>query len=246
MPVSSLSVALLEEARQSSTQGQRGSAANRVYVGLRARILSLELEPDATVARSEVAEEFGVSQSPVREAVHRLTQEGLVISYPQSRTVVSRIDLEHARETQFLRRSVEIEVGRELTRSADGKLLAPARRVLRMQGLAEEDDDIGEFTALDRLFHLSLFEAAGVSGLFHIIAARSGHIDRLRRLNLPDPGKMPDVLEHHERILRAIEDHDAAAAETAIRSHLSGTLAASEEIRRKHPDYFSGQQPRQI
>ena len=60
MPVSTLSVALLEEARESSSQALRGSAANRIYAGLRAKILSLELKPDATVARGEVAEAFEV------------------------------------------------------------------------------------------------------------------------------------------------------------------------------------------
>jgi len=77
-------------------------------------------------------------------------------------------------------------------------------------------------------------------------AGHSGHIDRLRRLNLPDPGKVAEVLKQHEQILRAVEDRNEAAAETAIRSHLSGTLAASEEIRRKYPDYFYDRQPREI
>lgn len=239
MPVSTLSAALLEEARESSTQSHRGSAANRVYAGLRDRILSLDLKPDARVARSEIADAFGVSQSPVREAIHKLVVEGLVIAYPQSRTIVSRIDMEHARQTQFLRRSVEIEVVRELAKGAGADLLAPAARILRMQSLAGDDHDIEEFSALDALFHLSLFEAAGVPRLFHIIAARAGHIDRLRRLNLPDPGKIADVLSDHQRILDAIRDRDETAAEQAIRLHLSGTLAASADIQRKHPDYFA-------
>ncbi|MEZ5666050.1 MAG: GntR family transcriptional regulator [Alphaproteobacteria bacterium] len=243
MPVSTLSAALLEEARESSTSAPRGSAANRIYAGLRARILSLDLKPNAKVSRNEVAEAYGVSQAPVRDALQKLAHDGLVISYPQSRTVVSRIDLEHARETQFLRRSVEIEVARALARNAAAEALVPAGRILRMQRLAGEDKDIGEFTALDGLFHLSLFEAAGVARLYHIVAARGGHIDRLRRLNLPDPGKLTEVVQQHEQILRAIRNRDEAAAEGAVRAHLSGTLAASEEIRRKFPDYFGGQLP---
>ena len=132
MPVSTLSAALLEEARGS--QSPRGSAADRVYAGLRARILSLDLEPDARVARSEIAEAFAVSQSPVREAIHKLVQEGLIVAYPQSRTVVSRIDMEQARQTQFLRRSVEIEVAGELALCGPGDLVripAGARHSLR-------------------------------------------------------------------------------------------------------------------
>src|SRR5690606_18432789 len=106
MSIGSFSASLLHP----PAEGGHPSAASRVYAGLRSRIISLQLLPDTTLSRSEIAERYEVSQSPVREAIQRLEKEGLVISYPQSRTVVSKIDIAHARETQFLRVSVEIEV----------------------------------------------------------------------------------------------------------------------------------------
>ena len=181
---------------------------------------------------------FGVSQSPVREAIQRLEQAGLVISSPQSRTVVSKIDVAHARETQFLRLGVELEVAQTLARAGNPALLAPTTRLLRMQKLAGEDRDIGEFNTLDRLFHLSLFETVGVRALWHLISERSGHIDRLRRLNLPDPGKIAEVIRHHEDILAAIRSGNRDAVESAVRAHLSGTLAAVQKIMERHPHYF--------
>jgi len=238
MSVSSLSSTLMKAADGMSGQPPLGSAASRVYSALRSRIISLELAPDTTLVRNHIAAEFGVSQSPVREAIQRLEQEGLVISYPQSRTVVSKIDIAHARETQFLRLSVEIEVAQTLASAADPALLAPATRLLRMQKLAGDDRDIGEFNTLDRLFHLSLFEAAGVRALWHLIADRSGHIDRLRHLNLPDPGKIAEVIRHHEDIVAAIGSGDREATEAAVRLHLSGTLAAVQKIREHHSRYF--------
>lgn len=238
MNVRSFSAALMKAADELSGHGPQGSASSRVYSALRARIISLDLEPETTLVRSEIAEAFGVSQSPVREAIQRLEQEGLVISYPQSRTVVSKIDVEHARETQFLRVGVELEVAQTLARAGDPALLAPSTRLLRMQKLAGEDRDISEFTTLDRLFHLSLFEAAGVRTLWHLIADRSGHIDRLRRLNLPDPGKIAQVLRHHDAMLAAITAGDRDAVDEAVRTHLSGTLAATHKIIEQHPQYF--------
>src|SRR5690606_33999494 len=101
-------------AEEMSGHAIQGPAALRVYTALRAQIISLQLLPDTTLVRNELAQAFGVSQSPVREAIQRLEQEGLVISYPQSRTVVSKIDVAHARETQFLRLSVELEVAHTL------------------------------------------------------------------------------------------------------------------------------------
>lgn len=238
MNVGSLSAALIKAADDTSGAAPQGSAASRVYSALRARIISLELAPETTLVRNDLAEAFGVSQSPVREAIQRLEQEGLVISYPQSRTVVSKIDIAHARETQFLRMSVELEVAQTLALAGNPAGLAPTKRLLRMQQMAGDDRDIGEFTALDRLFHLSLFEAAGVRPLWQLISDRSGHIDRLRRLNLPDPGKIAEVIRHHQDILAAIAIGDRDTVEHAVRIHLSGTLAAVPKIIEQHPRYF--------
>lgn len=239
MGVDSLSEALLKASDGVSGPAQSGPAAGRVYARLRARIVSLDLLPGAILSRADIARENEVSQSPVREAIQMLEKEGLVVSFPQSKTLVTRIDVEHARETQFLRLSVELEVARTLSRRDDPDLLLPANRILRMQKLAGEDRDIAEFTSLDRLFHLSLFQAAGVSSLWHMIAGRSGHIDRLRRLNLPDPGKIAAVIEAHEAILSAISSGKPDAAERQVREHLSGTLASLPDIVAAHPRYFA-------
>jgi len=89
-------------------------ASALVYREIRDRIISLHLPPGTTLARAELADRFKVSQSPVREAIMRLEQDGLVTSYPQSRTLVSPIDQERIREDHLLRSAVECEVVRQL------------------------------------------------------------------------------------------------------------------------------------
>lgn len=239
MPVRSLSESLVNAADELRPPTQLGSAAARVYTQLREQIISLDLLPDTVLSRAEIAGQNGVSQSPVREAIQKLEQEGLVVSYPQSKTMVTRIDTDHARETQLLRLSVELEVGRILARQNDPERLQPTNRILRMQRMTGEERDIPEFNALDRLFHLSLFQAAGVPSLWYLISGRSGHIDRLRRLNLPDPGKIAQVLASHEQILSAISNGDVEGVEASVREHLSGTLASVPAIRQAYPDYFA-------
>lgn len=238
MVVSSLSQALVKASDELAGPIQNGSAAGRVYAGLRARIVSLDLLPDTVLSRTGIAKEYSVSQSPVREAILKLEQEGLVISFPQSKTLVTKINVAHARETQFLRLSIELEVVKTLIELQDPDLLLPASRVLRMQKMAGEDSDISEFSALDRLFHLSLYQAVGVASLWHMISGRSGHIDRLRTLNLPDPGKISAVLNSHEGILSAIAKHDSQEVEAQTREHLSGTLASLPAIINAYPEYF--------
>ncbi len=238
MVVGSLSEALVKASDELSGPSPQGSAAGRVYTSLRARIISLELLPHTVLTRADIGKEHGVSQSPVREAIQRLEQEGLVVSYPQSRTLVTKINVDHARETQFLRLSVELEVAKTLAERRDPALLQSSSRLLRMQKMAGEDRDISEFTTLDRLFHMSLFQAAGMPALWHLIAGRSGHIDRLRRLNLPDPGKIAAILKAHQLVIAAIAEGDVAKVEASMREHLSGTLASIPQIMASHPQYF--------
>ena len=96
-------------------------AAPQVVEALRAAIISLELAPGSALDRSELALRFGISQTPVRDALIRLAEEGLVLIRAQYTTQVSRLDVPAAREAHFLRRAIEIELARLLL-SADPDL----------------------------------------------------------------------------------------------------------------------------
>ena len=77
-----------------------------------------------------------------------------------------------------------------------------------------------------------------MEALSSVIEARSGHIDRLRKLNLPAPGKSESIVDCHTRILAAIERGEVEGACAVLREHLSGTLAMADEIRKRNPDFF--------
>jgi DNA-binding GntR family transcriptional regulator len=224
---------------QHFTIDRRLPASQQVYEDLRGKILSLELRPGEALSRPNLADSYGLSQTPVRDAFLKLEQEGLVEIYPQSRTVVTRIDVDQAREAQFLRMSIELETVRTLALDPDKQKLAPAQQILSQQRLAFlERGNLSSFSLLDGSFHLSLCTAVGHPELWDLIVLRSGHIDRLRNLNLPDPGKAATILADHAEILQALVSSNAAAAEKAVRQHLSGTLNAVEQIRERYPAYF--------
>lgn len=228
----------------STSDGMRGSprvpTSARVYRELRERIIALDLTPDTVLARADLAEWFNVSQSPVREAIQRLENDGLVISYPQSRTVVARIDRARIREEHFLRSAVECEVVRQLAESGDPETLKKARGFLKMQeALVDDMDQVDLFKQLDEAFHEALFAGVGQSNLHRHIQARCGHLARLRTLDLPSPGKTASVLEGHRAVIDAIESGDADLAVRCMREHLSGSMRRMSQIVEENAELFS-------
>jgi DNA-binding GntR family transcriptional regulator len=213
-------------------------AAPQVVEALRAAIISLELAPGIALDRAELAQRFGISQTPVRDALIRLSEEGLVIVRAQHTTQVSRIDVPAAREAHFLRRSIEIEIARQLAITHDDAVIADLRLQLSLQvGMAEQKDFLG-FNVVDKEFHRLMYVAAGLPRLWSVVIRMSGHVDRLRLLHMPTVGKIESILSAHQAILEAIESRDVEAAQHAVRDHLSGTLASVDEIQKRYPEYL--------
>jgi DNA-binding GntR family transcriptional regulator len=213
-------------------------AAPQVFEWLREAIISLELAPGTPLARAELAERFELSQTPVRDALLQLSQEGLVDIFPQHATLVSRIDLPSVEQAQFLRCAIELEVVRTLALKGDTALSAELTAMADLQlGVAFSDAE--KFIASDQAFHRTMYEAAGVPDLYELVRRRSGHLDRLRRLDLPSPGNAERVVRDHRRIIEALVSCDPDAAQAALRAHLSGTLGRVAEIRVRYPEYVT-------
>jgi GntR family transcriptional regulator, rspAB operon transcriptional repressor len=216
--------------------GRRPSAGDFAFARLRQAIIGLALPPGAPISRAQLAERLGISQTPVREALTRLQDEGLVEVVPSASTRVAHIDLDHARQAHFLRMAVEVEMVRRLAEAPPAGLpplvaahLEEQRRLIGQDGFAAADD----------AFHATLYEAAGIAALWNVVRSRGGHLDRLRRLNLPSPGKMELVVAQHGELVAAIQGGDAARAEAALRQHFSGIFARIPQVRAQYPDYFA-------
>jgi DNA-binding GntR family transcriptional regulator len=206
---------------------------------LRERIVALDLPPGMVLSRADLAAMYGVSQTPVRDALMRLEEEGLVDVYPQHKTVVSRIDIHSAQQAHFLRRAIELEIARVLATSPDIDLVRRLRAAIARQRAALASADFGGLAAEDQSFHREMYAAAGVPQLWDEVRRRSGHIDRLRRLHLPVEGKGEAIVRDHTRIVDAIARGDAEAAQRRVREHLSGTLSQLDAIRSRHPEHVT-------
>jgi DNA-binding GntR family transcriptional regulator len=214
-------------------------AAPQVFERLRELIISLELPPGSPLSRNALAGQFGVSSTPIRDALMRLDEEGLVEVYPQHATVVSRIDIKLAEQAHFLRQALELEIVHALALEHDDQLIDALHQAIALQQQSAKAGDFAKFMAADNDFHRQLYAGADKSELWTLVKSRSGHIDRLRRLHLPTPGKAQDIVRHHRLIVTAIGAHEPDEAQRHLRKHLSGTLGYLAEIRARFPEYLS-------
>jgi DNA-binding GntR family transcriptional regulator len=214
-------------------------AAPQVFERLRGMIIALELPPGSPLSRAALAEQFGVSSTPIRDALMRLEEEGLVEVFPQYATVVSRIDVHRAQQAHFLRQALELEIVRVLALKPDQSLVAELNATIARQQQFAKAGAFEKFMAADNEFHAQLYEAADKQDIWTLVRSRSGHIDRLRRLHLPSPGKAQDIVRHHKLITKAIAGGEPEEAQKHLRTHLSGTLSELAQIRAQHPQYLN-------
>jgi DNA-binding GntR family transcriptional regulator len=214
-------------------------AAPQVFERLRKLITSLALPPGSPLSRNALAGQFGVSSTPIRDALMRLEEEGLVEVFPQYATVVSRIDIGLAQQAHFLRQALELEIVKRLALEHSERLVDELNTTIARQQKFAKAGDFEQFMAADNDFHRELYAATGNQELWDLVRSRSGHIDRLRQLHLPSPGKAQDIVRHHRLSVKAIGANQPDEAQRHLRKHLSGTLGYLAEIRARFPEYLS-------
>jgi DNA-binding GntR family transcriptional regulator len=219
------------------------TSANIIYRELRADILSLRRKPGDAVSEKEIAASRGVSRTPVREALLRLADDRLVDIVPQSGTFVARIPLSALPEAILVRRSLEQLTAGLAAEHATRADIVRLRDSLQIQRRTAAAGDRDRFHEADEEFHAAIATAAGYPGIWTLIQQVKIQVDRYRRLTLPVPGRMVQVVKEHKRIVAAIEARDPERATAAIAAHLDYLRATIGDVRDLNPEYFEPAAP---
>jgi DNA-binding GntR family transcriptional regulator len=213
--------------------------ARRVYLSLRQRIVEMDMLPGERIVERDIAEELGISRTPVHEAVLRLADEGLVEVIPRSGTFVARIPLDALEEAMLVRGALEVAIIEKAAARSTPEGVARLRAILGQQAAAVAANDLGAFHRSDEMFHAALAELSGYPGVWPIILQAKTQVDRYRQLTLPLEGRMSGVLEEHQEVVAAIESGDPARAVQAMREHLDHVLPVLEITRKLRPEFFT-------
>ena len=206
------------------------STAQNVYELLRSDIVLGVLPPLEAIRESELSERLGVSRTPVREALLRLANLGLVDIYPQSGTRVSPIRLEKVRAAQLIREAVEVEVVKRACASISDQQLADLKHLIEDQSVAAGRGDTRRLFELDEEFHRAIHAAAGLQAVADELEDVKVHLNRLRYVSVNWPRGGDKITGEHEAILAALTKRDAAAAAAAMTTHLRAVLPVLERI----------------
>jgi DNA-binding GntR family transcriptional regulator len=211
---------------------------NRLYVRLHGDILTGRLRPGEALSETRIAEQHGISRTPVREVFQRLAKEDLLRVVPQIGTFVAPISLAAVTASQFIREALECRAVRQAAERVTRPQLAELRRQIEQQTRAIEAGDQLGFFALDEAMHQHILAIAGHPKVWDLIASVKAQLDRVRHLSLEDAGWLAMIFSQHREIVYCIAGRDAPGAEQAMQAHLHTVVGAIERIAAAHADFF--------
>jgi len=205
----------------------RGRTTDIVTEALREAILDGLLLPAAWLREDELAEALEVSRTPVREALRRLADEGLVIKTAHHGTVVASISFEEVLALYVVRQNLEGLAARLAAVKGPPDVAEKLRRIGDKMRREAERGDASATAQLNLEWHRTLLEAAANPYLTRFLNQVEYAVRRLPVTTFVQPGRAEQVLAEHDAVVRAVAARDPDAAEAAAREHMQ----RSREVR---------------
>jgi len=215
--------------RQARRHGQ--STADLVYERTRLEIVMGRLAPGTLIDEISLANQFRVSRTPIREALRRLEQDGLVHTLPRRGTLVRRPTLQDLVDIDQIRLLLEPAAARLAAGRVNADALAAvAAELARLEALHE--DDVGRYLDTDWALHDLVLEASGNMHLREVVNRLHDKLSAVRRGSVHP--RMRAAIAELRELIDALRTGDAARAESAMRNHLVAALESRNLLFEAH------------
>lgn len=208
------------------------------YSILRKNIIELRMKPGTIVSIRDLCEHFHVSRSPMRDALIRLGEEGLVDLLPQRGIMISKIDIHRVEEERFLRVSVERNVMQMFMKQHTPNDVVFLEASIVKQKRSMQAKDYRAMIALDDEFHRYFYQVAGKTLCADVIWKASGHYSRVRLLTCVSQDISQEVTNQHSEFIEAINSGDTNRLLAVFDHHLGRLDEEMKEFGVKYPDLF--------
>lgn len=211
---------------------QRQSLSEQVYRYIKRLILSGEIRGGEKIPEEKVARQFGVSRTPIREALKRLEEYGLIYLKPRSYATVIALKPHEAGQIACIRSQLEtlaVSLLTECATEADFKeLKTMAAECDKLIG----NGDVGDLFEKDSLLHLEIAKRTGNRHLYEIVEKLDAKVQLLRLIIRLPLDKLTSYVGQHSEIIKAMETRDKDAAEAMMRKHILNQLDDYEKVGR--------------
>jgi len=205
-----------------------------IYDILRQEILYLTRQPGSQINENQICHDLQVSRTPVREAILKLQDEGLVEIFPQSGTRVAPISLAGLPDIVFYRAALESQSVRDLVSVITTDKIKDLHKIIDEQEYHARHLDHEKFHLSDEKFHESLLIMAKRQQIWKAINREKADLDRFRMLTLPIFGRMMEVAQDHRNIINSIESKDVDGSVEMLKNHLENVLDVVNLIKEQH------------
>lgn len=191
-----------------------------VLEALKDAIVNGKLKPGERLMEQQVAEELGVSRTPVREAIRKLEIEGFIIIIPRKGAYVSDISLKDIAQVFEVRAAMEaLAAGLAAQRIADDQMEKLERKLVEVKN-AVDNSDLDNIIQFDTDFHEIIYDASRNDRLVQILNNLREQIQRYRTASLASPGRLKDTLREHQELVDAISTRNVALAQKVAKEHI--------------------------
>jgi len=204
---------------------------------IKRNIISTILVPGTMISETEIANELGISRTPVREALIELGREKLVEILPQKGIKISLIDYALVDESRFTRMVLECAILEYICENREEIDFAKIEQNIELQEFYGKQKNNDKMWELDNEFHKELFVMSNKFQTYQLMNSMETHFDRVRALSLNEIISLKRVGEHKE-ILKALKAKEVSIAQELMKKHLSEYKVDKEEIFKKFPEYL--------
>ncbi|EGO64991.1 GntR family transcriptional regulator [Acetonema longum] len=202
------------------TSAGEDSLSNKVFKFVKTQIINGGYGPGEILLEGKLADELGVSRTPVREAIRLLEMEGLVETAPKKGTVVLGISSKDVQDIFAIRQLLEGLAARLAAERLTGDELKELQKTYDLMEFFTQKEDPEELTDLDNRFHHIIYQASG-SRILNLTLHNLHYYVQLARLDsLRSPQRPPHVIDEHRAILDALAKRNPDQAEQAMVHHV--------------------------
>jgi DNA-binding GntR family transcriptional regulator len=193
---------------------------DQIYAIVRRMILTSEFAPSSIIDEKAIASKLGVSRTPVREAVKKLSDENLVEVKAQSATIVAPMDSHQVREAFVIRRALEVESIGFAAELMNERHFGRLEELHLLHTHAIQRKRYVDAISWDDAFHRYISEISNLPRLWKAIEISKAQLDRCRHLTVPRPGLAEATLEQHRTIINALVRKDRELSRLMMSEHL--------------------------